>query len=71
MRTLVILVGAFTLFVVQSTARTVHIHFTEFRPAQREWEAAHARGDRTGMEAAFDKELAAARRTIDPLWFAR
>lgn len=57
------------LFAVQSGVRSHYIHTHEFKPAKSEWDAAYDRSDRAGMLAAFDKEMIAHCRTIDPFWF--
>jgi hypothetical protein len=64
-----ILAGLFAIFMGQSLARTAYIHYTEFLPAQREREAATARGDHEAEWKAFQKEFKAHDRSFDPLWF--
>jgi hypothetical protein len=64
-----ILAGAIALFALQSLGRTLYIDHTEFQPAVAEWNAAHDRGDRAGMAAAWEKEWKAHERTFDPFWF--
>ncbi len=59
----------FLMFFAQSIWHTMYIHGFEFKPAQVDWESAHAIGDRAGMAAAFEKEKVAHCRTIDPFWF--
>ena len=57
------------LFAGNFAGRMVYCHVAEFLPAKAEWEAAHARHDMVGMWTAFDKEMKAAKRGTDVLWF--
>lgn len=58
-------------FVIQAGIHSVYINQTEFVPAQREWEAAHRRGDLDAMWVAYHKEEIAQDHTLDAFWFLR
>lgn len=66
---LILIPVLFAVFMLQSLGRTIYVHEFEFKPAQAEWNEAHARNDSQGMRQAFQKESRAHNRTIDPFWF--